>query len=70
MFVGRRSMANIPRIKVQVRADPQVVICIVSDGRTKINPRTRSVLAALGVYQDGVAQSVFLDKPVVCAKTT
>lgn len=47
------------------RADIQVVICIVSDGRQKINPRTRSVLAALGVYQDGVAQSSFLGKPVV-----
>jgi chitin synthase len=47
----------------------KVVICIVSDGRTKINPRTRSVLAALGVYQDGVAQSKFLDKPVVSSYT-
>ncbi|KAK4685228.1 chitin synthase, partial [Tremellales sp. Uapishka_1] len=33
-----------------------VVVCIVADGRSKINPRTRSVLAALGVYQDGVGQ--------------
>ncbi|KIS01741.1 chitin synthase [Cryptococcus deuterogattii 2001/935-1] len=32
----------------------KVVVCIVADGRKKINPRTRSVLAALGVYQEGV----------------
>jgi chitin synthase len=31
----------------------KVVVCIVSDGRTKIHPRTLSLLAALGVYQDG-----------------
>jgi len=42
-----------------------VVVCIVADGRLKINPRTRSVLAALGVYQDGVAKNVVNGKPVV-----
>lgn len=31
----------------------KIVVCIVSDGRTKIHPRTLSLLAALGVYQDG-----------------
>lgn len=36
----------------------KVVICIVSDGRSKINSRTLSVLAAMGVYQDGVAKNV------------
>ncbi|KAK5128146.1 hypothetical protein LTR08_004098 [Meristemomyces frigidus] len=34
----------------------KIVVCIVSDGRAKINPRTRSVLAAMGVYQDGIAK--------------
>lgn len=34
----------------------KIVICIVSDGRAKINPRTRAVLAAMGVYQDGIAK--------------
>ncbi len=31
----------------------------------KINPRTRSVLAALGCYQDGVGKNVVNGKPVV-----
>ena len=43
----------------------QVVVCIVADGRLKINARTRSVLAALGVYQDGVAKNAVNGKPVV-----
>lgn len=34
----------------------KVVVCIVSDGRTKINSRTLSALAAMGIYQDGVAK--------------
>jgi chitin synthase len=44
----------------------QVVVCIVADGRMKINARTRSVLAALGVYQEGVGKNVVNGKPVVC----
>ena len=43
----------------------QVVVCVVADGRMKLNARTRSVLAALGVYQDGVAKNVVNGKPVV-----
>ncbi|WWC96588.1 hypothetical protein V866_003456 [Kwoniella sp. B9012] len=42
----------------------KVVVCVVADGRLKINPRTRSVLAALGVYQDGVGKNVVNGKPV------
>ncbi|OZJ02826.1 Chitin synthase 1 [Bifiguratus adelaidae] len=42
----------------------KVVVCIVSDGRSKINPRTLSVLAAMGVYQEGIAKNVFNGKPV------
>ncbi|KAF2726314.1 glycosyltransferase family 2 protein [Polychaeton citri CBS 116435] len=34
----------------------KIVVCVVSDGRAKINPRTRAVLAGLGVYQDGIAK--------------
>lgn len=34
----------------------KIVVCVVSDGRAKINPRTRAVLAAMGVYQDGIAK--------------
>lgn len=35
----------------------KIVVCIISDGRAKINKRTRAVLAALGVYQEGIAKS-------------
>ncbi|KAG0749821.1 hypothetical protein G6F57_002962 [Rhizopus arrhizus] len=42
----------------------KVVVCIVSDGRNKINQRTLSVLALLGVYQDGVAKNIVHGKPV------
>lgn len=42
----------------------KVTVCIVSDGRSKIHPRTLSVLAAMGVYQDGVAKNVVNSKPV------
>jgi len=34
----------------------KVVVCIVSDGRQKINSRTLSVIAAMGCYQDGVGK--------------
>lgn len=36
----------------------KVVVCVVADGRSKINSRTLSVLAAMGVYQEGVAKNV------------
>ncbi|KAG0741088.1 hypothetical protein G6F57_002760 [Rhizopus arrhizus] len=42
----------------------KVVVCVVSDGRTKIHPRTLSVLAAMGVYQEGMAKNVVEGKPV------
>ena len=42
----------------------KAVVCIVSDGRLKINSRTLSVLAAMGVYQEGVAKNVVNGKPV------
>lgn len=42
----------------------KVVVCIVSDGRSKIHPRTLSVLAAMGVYQDGLAKNIVEGKPV------
>lgn len=29
----------------------KIVVCVVSDGRAKINPRTKGVLTALGCYQ-------------------
>ncbi|CAI2167449.1 17560_t:CDS:2 [Funneliformis geosporum] len=42
----------------------KVVVCIVSDGRKKINPRTLSYLAAIGVYQDGIAKNKVNDRDV------
>jgi len=42
----------------------KVVVCIVSDGRAKINSRTLSVIAAMGCYQDGVAKNAVNGKPV------
>ncbi|KAJ7599620.1 glycosyltransferase family 2 protein [Mycena floridula] len=42
----------------------KVVVCIVSDGRSKINSRTLSVIAAMGAYQDGLAKNKVADKPV------
>lgn len=37
----------------------KVVVCIVSDGRSKINSRTLSVIAAMGAYQEGLAKVGF-----------
>lgn len=42
----------------------KVVVCIVSDGRSKINERAQALLAALGVYQEGLAKSRVDDKKV------
>jgi chitin synthase len=35
----------------------KIVICIIADGRKKIHPRTLDALAAMGVYQDGIAKN-------------
>lgn len=42
----------------------KIVVCVISDGRAKINPRTRGVLAAMGVYQDGIAKQQVNGKDV------
>ncbi|KAI9462965.1 glycosyltransferase family 2 protein [Boletus coccyginus] len=42
----------------------KVVVCVVSDGRQQINVRTLSVLATMGVYQEGVAKNIVNGKPV------
>jgi chitin synthase len=44
----------------------KVVVCIVSDGRKKINSRTLSVIATIGAYQEGIAKSIVNNKPVAC----
>lgn len=42
----------------------KVVVCIVSDGRSKINSRTLSIIATMGAYQDGIAKNIVNGKPV------
>ncbi|CAG8523397.1 11363_t:CDS:2 [Ambispora gerdemannii] len=42
----------------------KVTVCIVSDGRTKINQRTLSYLAAIGVYQHDIAKNKVNEKDV------
>ncbi|KIP07919.1 glycosyltransferase family 2 protein [Phlebiopsis gigantea 11061_1 CR5-6] len=42
----------------------KVVVCIVSDGRQKINSRTLSVIATMGAYQDGLAKNIVNGKAV------
>ncbi|VUC23737.1 unnamed protein product [Clonostachys rosea] len=42
----------------------KIVVCVVSDGRAKINPRTRALLAGMGVYQEGIAKQKVNDKDV------
>ncbi|KAK0701619.1 chitin synthase-domain-containing protein [Lasiosphaeria miniovina] len=35
----------------------KIVVCVVSDGRQNIHPRTLDALAAMGVYQHGIAKN-------------
>lgn len=70
----RGVMANIAHLTERDRSPiwkddgwKKVVVCIVVDGRKIFNPRTRAMLAALGVYQEGVAKNVVNGKPVVSA---
>lgn len=43
----------------------KVVVCIVSDGRSKIHERSLALMSALGCYQDGFAKDEINDKKVV-----
>ncbi|KAG5460109.1 MAG: chitin synthase-domain-containing protein, partial [Olpidium bornovanus] len=42
----------------------KAVVCIVADGRKKIHPRVLTCLAAMGVYQDGIAKNTVNGKEV------
>jgi chitin synthase len=42
----------------------KIVVCIVVDGRSKLDARTRAVMTALGVYQHGVAVQEVNKQPV------
>jgi len=42
----------------------KIVVCIVSDGRNAVHPRTLDALAAMGVYQSGIAKNLVNQKEV------
>ncbi|RCI08906.1 hypothetical protein L249_4909 [Ophiocordyceps polyrhachis-furcata BCC 54312] len=42
----------------------KIVVCIISDGRDKINARTLDALAAMGVYQHGIAKNYVNNRAV------
>jgi len=42
----------------------KIVVCVVSDGRSKINARTRALLAGMGVYQEGIGKQQVNNKDV------
>ncbi|KAK9460955.1 chitin synthase-domain-containing protein [Lipomyces oligophaga] len=42
----------------------KVVVVIVADGRRKINPRVLDCLAAMGIFQDGIAKNLVNGKKV------
>ena len=42
----------------------KVVVCIVSDGRAKINQKTLATLGLLGVYQEGLIKTSIRNQPV------
>ncbi len=42
----------------------KIVVCVVSDGRSKINPRTKALLAGMGVFQEGIAKQQVNSKDV------
>ncbi|KAI5124112.1 hypothetical protein M0805_000926 [Coniferiporia weirii] len=42
----------------------KVVVCVVSDGRNKVNKRTLHVLALMGCYQEGIAKDSVAGKDV------
>ncbi|KAH2179700.1 hypothetical protein KXV74_002110 [Aspergillus fumigatus] len=42
----------------------KIVVCIIADGRKKVHPRTLNALAAMGVYQEGIAKNIVNQKQV------
>ncbi|EJT77909.1 hypothetical protein GGTG_03012 [Gaeumannomyces tritici R3-111a-1] len=47
----------------------KIVVCVVSDGREKIHPRTLDALAAMGVYQHGIAKNYVNQKTCLSPDT-
>ena len=42
----------------------KIVVCVMADGRRKVHPRTLNALAAMGVYQHGIAKNMVNQKEV------
>ena len=42
----------------------KIVVCIIADGRKKVHPRTLDALAAMGVYQNGIAKNLVNQREV------
>ncbi|KAL1962615.1 hypothetical protein VTN77DRAFT_9329 [Rasamsonia byssochlamydoides] len=42
----------------------KIVVCIIADGRQKAHPRTLNALAAMGIYQEGIAKNMVNQKEV------
>lgn len=65
VFKNIQFMCNRPESKTWGKdAWKKIVVCVVSDGRAKINPRTRALLAGMGVYQEGIAKQQVNNKDV------
>ncbi|KAM3504323.1 hypothetical protein MY10362_003627 [Beauveria mimosiformis] len=65
VFKNIEYMCNRPNSKTWGKeAWKKIVVCVVSDGRAKINERTKAVLSGLGVYQEGIAKQQVNGKDV------
>lgn len=65
VFKNIEYMCNRPNSKTWGKdAWKKIVVCVVSDGRSKINPRTRALLSGMGVYQEGIAKQQVNGKDV------
>ncbi len=65
VFKNIEYMCNRPNSKTWGKdAWKKIVVCVVSDGRAKINERTKAVLSGLGVYQEGIAKQQVNSKDV------
>lgn len=74
ILLGRTLKGAIDNVKYMVKkkrsstwgpdAWKKIVICIISDGRSKINERSLALLSSLGCYQDGFAKDEINEKKV------
>ncbi|KAG6053801.1 Chitin synthase, class 3 [Claviceps sp. LM220 group G6] len=65
VFKNIEYMCNRPNSKTWGKdAWKNIMVCVVSDGRAKINPRTKALLSGMGVYQEGIAKQQVNGKDV------